>query len=481
MGSSSGADIDRQPTGLALQHFPVGGRKLGRLIFVLDGEHPRLGHDGDPELLELCFRGDDLLADREKLRPHLGERVGKERLRAINAGLGLLEGHLHLLERGFGEAEIEVSGGDRGMEDSHLHIRVIEGCPRLNEGQVMRLGEGPGRERGEREESPGQERAHEGVSPFCRGAIYAPLRDAVLDYPIHRKVVERTVLTLGSRACYPAGMLTRLAVLAALLLLSSPARAASGASKAATGWTAVQESRTEGSQIVQTAQVTYGHHHLRIDSPEQRLILDLASGDLTVVNLAQRTFAQVTLTELVALRETQEKKVRKSLNKMPPEIRAQMEAQLADAARAAHRALGAKDTGETAKQGGLTCSIYAWTTDGAAGTACVAQEGLPFDASAFRQDSLRLARKMSRLGAGNAATSMAVLQLGEHGFPLFINQTMNIGAQQLKVSSTFRSLARSRKKPTFFQAPSGFSQQSFEAMMREAVNAAPSAPASRSP
>ncbi|MEO1232887.1 MAG: hypothetical protein AAFZ18_28735 [Myxococcota bacterium] len=266
-------------------------------------------------------------------------------------------------------------------------------------------------------------------------------------------------------------MLTpRCALMAATLLAIAPTAAFAARPS---GWSAVQDSRTVGSQIVQTAKVTYGHHRLRVDHPGQRLILDLSSGALTIVNLRDRTFSEISMEGLVELRESQEKEVRKGLTKMPPEIRAQMEAQLEDAARAARRSLDAKDTGETRKQGGLTCSVFAWTTDQASGTACIAQKGLPFDPSVFRKDSLQLARKMERMGAGNAATSMAVLQLGEHGFPLVIDQTMTIGAQQLSVASTFTKLERSAAPKAYFEAPSGFTRRSFETMMREAVSAAP--------
>jgi hypothetical protein len=262
----------------------------------------------------------------------------------------------------------------------------------------------------------------------------------------------------------------RLPLLAPLLaVVAAPAAAAP------TSWTAVQKSKTPGSPLEQEAEVRYGHHHLRIDMPGQRLVVDFASGALLYIDVSEEQYARVTLEEMVALREKQLTAAEAELEKMPPEIQEQMRGQIEQAKAQSAKKIDARATGTRDEIGGLACEMYTWSSGDGEGEACIAGDP-PFDASAFREDSARLAEKMHELGAGSAAASMAILQLGEHGLPVLIRQTMTLGARSLEVVSTFEDVEAKTLPKSAFLPPKGFRERDFETMMREAVSAPPSMP-----
>lgn len=262
---------------------------------------------------------------------------------------------------------------------------------------------------------------------------------------------------------------TRSALVGIVLLAAAPAAAAP------TGWTAVQRSRSPGSQLEQKAEVTYGHHRLRVDHPGQRLIIDFRTGALVYVDTVEKRYARVTLEEMVALREKQLTEVKARLDQVPPAIRKQMEAQIAEAEKSARRRLDARPTENEETIDGVECTVYTWSSSDGEGRACVATK-LPFDPKAFQKDSSRLSRKMQKLGAGSAASSMAILQLGEHGLPIRIDQTLRLGAGDVQVVSTFESIEAKRHPKSFFEPPSGFARLDFETMMTEAIQRAPRLP-----
>lgn len=251
-------------------------------------------------------------------------------------------------------------------------------------------------------------------------------------------------------------------------------------SAAPTGFSALQRSKSGESAIEQTAELSYGHHHLRVDHPGQRLLIDFETGALTVIDLGKKQYARVTLEEMVALRDKQLATIQAALDRappgsIPPEAKKQMEAQLAEAKSVANRSIEAKPTGEKDRVSGVACSVFAWSASDGRGKACIAKK-LPFDASAFRKDSLRLSSRMRTLGAGSAASSMAILQLGKHGFPLKIEQTMSLGAQEVAITSTFENLRAAKHPKSHFAPPAGFEKRAFEAMMREAATVPPTMP-----
>lgn len=258
-----------------------------------------------------------------------------------------------------------------------------------------------------------------------------------------------------------------------VVLCSSPL----AAHAAPSGWSALQRSALEGSKTNdQQIQVSYGHHRLRVDNPGQRLIIDFQTGALTYVDIANKQFSVVTLEEMVALRASQMKAVRQNLEKLPPAMRTQMEAQLADAEAAAKRRIDAKADGTKGTFGGLSCEMYAWKGADSSGKACITRK-VPFNTEPFRKDSQKLSRKMARLGAGSAASSMTILQLGEHGFPVMIDQRLRLGANDVSVMSTFTNVRASTKPKSFYEAPKGYRKRNFEEMMREQMDAAPKMPA----
>lgn len=252
-------------------------------------------------------------------------------------------------------------------------------------------------------------------------------------------------------------------------LLGAPALAAE------TGWSAVQRTSATTGKFEQTATLTYGHHVLRVDLPGQRLLIEFGSGAMTMVDLSRKQFARVTLEELVAVREKQMKMVREQLKDAPPEVKAQMEAQLKQAEESARRTLSPKPTEEKSTIADVPCQYYSWSGTEGSGRACVASGKLPFDASAFQKDSSALAEKMAAKGAGSAASSMAILELGKLGFPLEIIEKRTLGSSQVEMTTRFEGLKASKQGPAYFQPPKDYAKREFEAMMKEMVSR-PAAP-----
>lgn len=265
----------------------------------------------------------------------------------------------------------------------------------------------------------------------------------------------------------PPGALVPSALFA-LLAASAPAAAAEP------GWSAVQRSIPQTGKE-QRARLTYGHHTLRVDLPGQRILIEFGTGAMTLVNVSKKEFARVTLEALVALREKQMKMVRARLEEAPPEVRAQMEAQLDQAEAAARRTLRPKATEETGEYQGVDCRYYTWSSGEGEGRACIATGELPFDPSAFQKDSAALAEKMGKMGAGSAASSMAILELGARGFPLWITERRTLGSVEVEVETRFEELKPASKPASYFEPPAKFRKRDFEAMMREGIPT-PSAP-----
>ncbi len=249
-----------------------------------------------------------------------------------------------------------------------------------------------------------------------------------------------------------------------LVLAGGPTLAAAG------GWTAVQRSQTAGQDLEQRSQVAYGHHRLRVDNPGQRLIVEFETGALVYVDLVRRQYARVTLEEMVELRERQMKELKSKLSEVPPQIRDQLEAQLAEATAAAKRSPTPKATKERRRVAGVSCVVHTWSGPDGKGRACLASK-LPFNHRPFEKDSAQLAGKMAKLGAGSAAASMAMLQLGGFGFPVEIEQTLRVGGGSMEVRTVFEELAASDLPLSHFQPPAEFEARGFEALMKETVAA----------
>jgi hypothetical protein len=238
------------------------------------------------------------------------------------------------------------------------------------------------------------------------------------------------------------------------------ALALAAAADASAGWHARQTNATEGQPAKQTSDLYYEDHKLRVDTPEQAMIIDLATGGMTVIDPKQKIYAEVTLDELLRMRDEALVQMKQQLSRMPPQIRAQVEKQLETMEKAAKADLKLTRTGKKRTLHGFACEDFAWSGPDGDGEACIAAR-LPIDVGPFRKDVDVLRAKMAEKGAGTGAAALALLQLARDGFPVWSKQTMTIGPTQLVSITELVSIEKATVPAEKLRAPAGFTKKPF--------------------
>lgn len=104
----------------------------------------------------------------------------------------------------------------------------------------------------------------------------------------------------------------------------------------AAGWTATQESRSvngssDPAKTAQTSSLFFEKGLFRIDQdPTSSVIIDLQAGRFTFLNHAKKEHASVTVEELIQMRDKAMSEMKAQMPKLPPEVRKQIERQLAE-------------------------------------------------------------------------------------------------------------------------------------------------------
>lgn len=241
-----------------------------------------------------------------------------------------------------------------------------------------------------------------------------------------------------------------------------------GAVEAQAGWHAVQKHTQPGKETSQTSDMYYDDHRLRIDSPDTSMVINLQTGALTVIDAERKQYAEITLEELLGLRDKTIAQMRSQLDALPPEIKAQIEKQIEAQEKASKEDLKLTKTGKSETVAGHGCDVYTWSTAEGDGEACIAKK-LPVDMKDFQKDALALRSRLQAKGSGTQAASLAILQLASHGFPVRTRQSMQMGQQKV-VSETELVKIQSMKVPADkLKAPAGYQKRDFEQMMSEAV------------
>ncbi|MEQ8272230.1 MAG: DUF4412 domain-containing protein [Deltaproteobacteria bacterium] len=239
------------------------------------------------------------------------------------------------------------------------------------------------------------------------------------------------------------------------------------ASTAFAGWTAKQSHTMGDKGGKQMSQMAYGHHKLRVDNPDQTtIIIDLLSGDFTMVDHGKKQFASVTLEELVKMQNEMIAQMRAQLPNMPENVRKTIEAQLEKQEKARKADLSVKKTGKKDKVAGRTCQIYTWEGPEGEVEACMSAK-VDVDVSAFRNDAKKLAAKLKKAGVGAGAASMVLLQVADYGFPLRTKRTMMLGPQAIASTTEVQEMKKDNAPASNFTAPKAYKKLGFKEMMMQ--------------
>ena len=248
--------------------------------------------------------------------------------------------------------------------------------------------------------------------------------------------------------------------------LAAPLALAAAPANAANGWHAVQEHASEARTT--KADLYYAHHRLRVETEGEStvMIIDLPSGDLTLVDGAKKMFAKASLQELVDMREKMKEQMKARMAQMPEELRKNVEKMLAEQEAAQKRPLQIKKTKKKEKVAGYGCDYYDWTGPEGSGQSCISAK-LPVDLAPFQKDAKRLAAALAKTGAGSsAATNVELLQMAKYGFPLKTVKERKMGPQTFKSTATLVKIEKATLAKGKFEAPKGFSKKTFQEFMQ---------------
>ncbi len=231
-------------------------------------------------------------------------------------------------------------------------------------------------------------------------------------------------------------------------------------SLARAGWYAKQTHSTHGQPTKQTSELYYEDHKLRIDAPDQQMILDLTTGTMVLIDPARKSFATVTLDELLAARDQALDQMKARLSSLPKEVRAQVEQQIKAMEASAKADLDLKRTGRKDTINGFRCEVFSWTGPDGKGEACIASK-LPVDTSGFQKDVEVLRSRLNDKGAGTGAASLALLQLAREGFPVRSRQSMIMGPSEVMSTAELTEIRAMKVPADKLQAPTGYAKRDF--------------------
>lgn len=235
---------------------------------------------------------------------------------------------------------------------------------------------------------------------------------------------------------------------------------------AAKGWHAVQTQASN--QNSRTAHLYYADHNLMMksDGDPNRMIINLPTGQMTMIDETRKVYTQATLKELMAMRDKMKEQMKSRLAQMPAEMRANIEKVIKEQEEAEKKPLKIKATGKKDTVAGFACSNFTWTGPEGTGESCIATK-LPVSTKAFQADAIKLVEVMKKSGAGSAAaTNLVELQLAEHGFPLKTVRSISMGPTQLETTVTLQKIEAADVPADQLAPPKDFKKTSFEDFMQ---------------
>lgn len=240
----------------------------------------------------------------------------------------------------------------------------------------------------------------------------------------------------------------------ALLTFSAPAHA---------GWYARQIDQSPGQETKpDAAEIFYEGGKIRIDQGKNTsVIYDLGSGEMIMINHADKSYMKQTLEELAAMRDKMVKQLRSQLDQMPPNVRAQIEPKLEQMEKGSNEDVKPIATGKKDKVGKYSCDVHRWKSAQGEGEVCLAKDvGVNLDEFATYAKKLSDRMTKLKLGGGQGAGSLAMLEMARSGFPVRTKSTMQLGpGQTVESVSVVEEIKPMKVEKSKFELPAGYTKK----------------------
>jgi hypothetical protein len=196
------------------------------------------------------------------------------------------------------------------------------------------------------------------------------------------------------------------------------------------------------------------------------VVIDLGGGKFTFINHKDKKHASVTVEELADMRNQMLAQMKQQLPNLPPEVKKQVEAQIAEAEGAPKPEATPKSTGKSLKVNGYDCTVFAWKEGESANEACISSK-LVIDVKEFSTATTKLSDRLSKATGGKGGSGMfAMLELGKHGFPVQTKRTIKQGETTIEAVSEISELKTTKLEPAKFEVPKGYEKGDLKSVMQ---------------
>jgi hypothetical protein len=242
------------------------------------------------------------------------------------------------------------------------------------------------------------------------------------------------------------------------------------ASTAYAGFTAKQDNRSVGAGSIPTQSSTlmFEKGMLRMDpDKDSTVVIDMIGGKFSVISHKDKKHASVTIEELVQMQQQTVVQMKAQLGnpQMPPEIKKQLEAQIAELDSPAKPEATPKATGKKDKVNGYDCSIFTWKQMGRDHEACIATK-VGVDVKEFAGSAVKLTERFTKASNGKGGSNMfAMIELAKHGFPVRMKQTIVQGATTMEAIQEMREIKAEKIEAAKFEIPAGYEKSDIQSVM----------------
>lgn len=253
-----------------------------------------------------------------------------------------------------------------------------------------------------------------------------------------------------------SAQMSRLSWAAALLTLglSQPAFA---------GWTA-QEQHKDGQGQFKNTTLSYQDGKLRIEAPDNTVIVALRTGKMLLLSPTKQAFAEIDLPGLAKVEQEARARMLKQLEQAPAEIQKQMKARIEQMDRELHHPKPLVNEHKRGEVLGTACALYSWKGGDGDGEVCVAKQVKGVSFGPFLRDAQRFLKLASKAGA--SARAIPILRSAKQGFPLSTKRSLLIAPKhKLQADSELSSIKKATLPASTFKAPAGYKKLDFMQLM----------------
>lgn len=233
------------------------------------------------------------------------------------------------------------------------------------------------------------------------------------------------------------------------------------------GWTAKLTSKSTGTKAEPQISSLYFEKGLfRVDADAgTTVVMDLGAGKFVFINHKDKKHASITVDEMIKMRDQTLAQMKTQLPNLPPEVKKQVEAQIAEAEGAPNPESVPKATGKTQKINGYDCTVYAWKQGPSANEACLSSK-LSVDTKEFAAATAKLSERLNKATGGKAASGMfAMLELGKHGLAVQTKSTLKQGENTVETVSEMSDIKAEKVAPAKFEVPAGYEAGDLQSVM----------------